>query len=52
MNVDTPELDMDNVAGVFFVLIIGVTFAIFIGILEFFWNVRKVAVVRKVEVLI
>lgn len=48
INVDTPELDMGNVGGVFIVLMIGIALAIFIGILEFIWNVRKVSILQKV----
>lgn len=51
INVDTPELDMDNVAGVFLVLAVGIAIAIFIGILEFLWNVRKVSILQKVRAL-
>lgn len=49
INVDTPELGMDNVAGVFLVLAVGIAIAIFIGILEFLWNVRKVSILQKVR---
>lgn len=35
---------MGNVGGVFLVLLAGCVCAIFIGILEFLWNVRRVAV--------
>lgn len=41
---DTPELGMGNVGGVFLVLLAGCGCAILIGILEFLWNVRRVAV--------
>lgn len=45
---DTPELDMDNVGGVFLVLVVGLTIAIVIGILEFIWSVRRVSIEEKV----
>lgn len=48
---DTPELGMDNVGGVFLVLIAGLFFSIFIGIMEFLWNVRKVSVEAKVPII-
>lgn len=41
---EAPELGMGNVGGVFLVLAVGCAFAFFIGILEFLWNVRRVAV--------
>lgn len=42
------ELGIDNVGGVFVVLVFGCVCAFIIGILEFLWNVRKVAVDEKV----
>lgn len=42
---------MANVGGVFLVLAIGCSCAIFIGILEFLWNVRKVAIDQKVSLI-
>ncbi|XP_039444808.1 glutamate receptor ionotropic, kainate 2 [Culex pipiens pallens] len=42
------ELGIDNVGGVFVVLAFGCFCAFVIGILEFLWNVRKVAVDEKV----
>lgn len=45
---ENPDLDWEHVKGVFIVLSIGVATATFIGILEFFWNVRKVSVAQKV----
>lgn len=42
------ELGIDNVGGVFVVLGFGCFFAFFIGIAEFLWNVRQVAVEEKV----
>lgn len=49
---DTPELGMDNVGGVFLVLGAGLVVAIFVGILEFLWNVRAVSIDSKVRALI
>lgn len=46
---ENPDLDWEHVSGVFLVLSIGVATATFIGILEFFWNVRKVSVAQKVN---
>lgn len=40
---------MDNVGGVFVVLASGCTVALIIGVLEFLWNVRKVAVDERVS---
>ncbi|XP_055588380.1 glutamate receptor ionotropic, kainate 2-like [Uranotaenia lowii] len=42
------ELGIDNVGGVFVVLASGCFCAFVLGILEFLWNVRKVAVEEKV----
>lgn len=42
------ELDLDNVGGVFVVLFGGVGIAFIVAILEFLWNVRKVAVDEQV----
>ncbi|XP_040172149.1 glutamate receptor ionotropic, kainate 2-like [Anopheles arabiensis] len=42
------ELGIGNVGGVFVVLALGCFCAFLIGILEFLWNVRKVAVEEKV----
>lgn len=46
---DTPELDMENVGGVFLVLVVGLAVAIFVGILEFIWSVRRVSIDEKVN---
>lgn len=46
---DAPELGMDNVGGVFLVLAGGLGISIFIGILEFLWNVSKVSAAEKVR---
>lgn len=48
-NVDTPELDMGNVGGIFIVLLIGFIVSILVGVLEFLWNVRKVSISEKVS---
>lgn len=40
---------MDNVGGVFLVLLIGVSSACFVGVMEFLWNIRKVAIDTKVS---
>lgn len=45
---DEPDLDLEHIWGVFLVLIGGIAIAIFIGILEFLWNVRKVSIALKV----
>ncbi|XP_029035806.1 glutamate receptor ionotropic, kainate 2-like [Osmia bicornis bicornis] len=45
---NSSELGLANVGGVFLVLLIGCCGSIFIGICEFLWNVRKVAVNEKV----
>ncbi|KAJ8910754.1 hypothetical protein NQ315_017211 [Exocentrus adspersus] len=44
------ELGLDHVGGVFVVLAGGVCVALVIAICEFFWNVRKVAVVEHLSV--
>lgn len=44
----TIELKMENVGGVFLVLVAGLGISIVIGILEFLWNVRKVSLDEKV----
>lgn len=45
---DALTLGMDNVGGVFIVLIVGIAISIIIGILEFLWNIRKVSIDEKV----
>lgn len=45
---DAAELGIGNVGGVFLVLGIGLGCAFVIGILEFLWNTRKIAVETKV----
>ncbi|XP_067620605.1 glutamate receptor ionotropic, kainate 2 [Eurosta solidaginis] len=46
---DTPELDLENVGGVFLVLGIGLLTAILIGICEFLWNIKAVAIEEKIS---
>lgn len=54
-NKDEPtnsnELGMQHVGGVFLVLIFGCGMSVFIAMVEFLWNVRKVAVEEKVQLL-
>lgn len=44
-----PELGLANVGGVFVVLIGGMFGACIVGILEFIWNTRQVAVDERVR---
>lgn len=44
----SDELDMPKVGGVFVVVLVGTAAGVFIGILEFLWNTRQVAIQRKV----
>uniref|UniRef100_A0A0K8V3R8 Glutamate receptor 1 n=1 Tax=Bactrocera latifrons TaxID=174628 RepID=A0A0K8V3R8_BACLA len=46
---DTPELDLENVGGVFLVLGIGLLTAILIGMCEFLWNIKAVAIEEKIS---
>lgn len=46
---DTPELGLDNVGGVFLVLAAGLLVAIIVGILDFLWNIRSIAIEEKVR---
>lgn len=46
---DAPELGMDNVGGVFLVLGAGVIVSIIVGIIDFMWNIRQIAIDEKVE---
>lgn len=48
----SAELDLDNVGGVFVVLFGGMGIAFLIALLEFLWNVRKVAVDEQVSNII
>lgn len=43
------ELGIDNVGGIFVVLVGGIALAFIIAIAEFLWNVRKVAVTQHVS---
>ncbi|XP_046669493.1 glutamate receptor ionotropic, kainate 2-like isoform X3 [Homalodisca vitripennis] len=43
------EFDMDNVGGVFIVLLGGCSLSFLVAIFEFLWNVRKVAVTEKIS---
>lgn len=45
---DTPELGMDNVGGVFLVLGAGLLVSICVGIIDFLWNLRQIAIDEKV----
>lgn len=45
---DTPELGLDNVGGVFLVLGGGVLLGIFVGIIDFIWNIRQIAIDESV----
>lgn len=47
---DTPELGMDNVGGVFLVLGAGLLVAVFVGIIDFLWNIRQIAIDERVKV--
>lgn len=49
---DTPELGMDNVGGVFIVVGIGLFIAFIIGIVDFLWNIRQIAIDEKVKFII
>jgi len=40
---------MSYVGGVFLVLVVGCVLGFFVAILEFLWNIRKVAVQEKVS---
>ncbi|XP_055903176.1 glutamate receptor ionotropic, kainate 2 [Eupeodes corollae] len=48
---DTPELGVENVGGVFLVLGLGLLSAIGIGLVEFLWNVKEVAINEKISLL-
>lgn len=41
-------LSMKNVGGVFFVLVVGCGVGLLIGVVEFLWNLRHVAIENKV----
>ncbi|KAL6255077.1 hypothetical protein P5V15_013411 [Pogonomyrmex californicus] len=44
----TSELGFANVGGVFLVLMCGCAFSVIVAIIEFLWNIRKVAVREKI----
>lgn len=46
---DSNKLGLDNVGGVFLVLIYGCVAAFFVAIIEFLWNTRQVAIENKVS---
>jgi len=43
------ELGLDNVGGVFVVLALGCFFGFIMAVLEFLWNIRKIAVEEHVS---
>lgn len=45
---DSDKLGLANVGGVFVVLFVGLFLSIFIGVMEFLWNVKKVSIDEKV----
>lgn len=47
----SDELGMGHVGGVFLVLVVGCACGILIGILEFLWNVRNVAIEKQVRII-
>lgn len=49
---DTPELGLENVGGVFLVLGLGLFAAMVLGVSEFLWNVKTVAIEEKVSALL
>lgn len=49
---NTAELGLASVGGVFLVLMYGCSASFFIAICEFLWNIRKVAVREKVNLLL
>nr|AWT23321.1 IR14 [Hycleus phaleratus] len=48
---ETAELGLDHVGGVFLVLACGIGVALVIAILEFLWNVRKVAITQRTTLM-
>ena len=44
------SLDISNVGGIFVVLFVGLTLAIFVAVIEFLWNARKTARDERVSV--
>lgn len=49
---DAPELGMDNVGGVFLVLGAGLIVSILVGIIDFLWNIRQIAIDEKVNLIL
>lgn len=49
--IEENALAVDQVGGVFVVLVVGMAFSFILSILEFLWNIRKVAVIEKVTML-
>lgn len=45
---DSAELDVNEVGGMFVILIFGCLLGFLFCLLEFLWNIRKVAVEEKV----
>lgn len=45
---DDAELGMNNLGGIFFVLVSGLILSIFVGILEFIWSIRQTSINDKV----
>lgn len=45
----TPELGMGNVGGVFLVLGAGLVVGIFVGIIDFLWNIRQISIEERVN---
>lgn len=48
---DSAELDVNEVGGMFVILILGCLLGFIFCLLEFLWNIRKVAVEEKVILL-
>lgn len=45
---DTPEMGLDNVGGIFYVLGAGLFVAICVCIVDFLWNIRQISIDDKV----
>lgn len=45
------ELGLANVGGVFVVLVLGCTAGFFMAVMEFLWNIRKIAVEEQVNAM-
>lgn len=46
---DTQKLGVENFVGVFLVLGVGCGLATLIGIIDFLWNIRSIAIEEKVQ---